>query len=153
MTHDGTDGTTVTEGNPDPDRTAGQAPATPGPGVASAGIPAGAEPSGAVSAGSVPEDAVDSTTDAPGGPQGGEQSARVVPGQPPGPAVPPVPAPGAGPGVTAPAVMAAQAASPEDGIHQQDKDPGSESTTTSSGAWTALAVPGKPDGEVDTRAR
>ncbi len=153
MAGEGADGTTTTEGNADPDRTAGQRAATPGPGEASAGIPAGAAPSGAVAAGSVPEDAVDATTQAPGGPQSGEQTARVVPGQPPGPAVAPVPAPGAGPGVSAPAVSTAQAASPDDGIHQQDKEPGSDATTSSSGAWTALAVPGKPDGEVDTRAR
>ena len=148
-----TDGTTMTDSTPDPDREAGQASATPGPGVASAGIPAGAAPSGAVSAGSVPEDGVDATTTTSGGPQSGEQTARVVPGQGPGPAVPPVPTPGAGIGVTSPGVQAAQAASPQDGIHAQDKAAGSDATTTSPGAWTATAVPGKPDGEVDTRAR
>ena len=148
-----TDGTTMTDSTPDPDRAAGQPSATPGPGVASAGVPAGAAPSGAVSAGSTPEDAVDGTTTTAGGPQAGEETARVVPGQPPGAAVPPVPTPGAGIGVTSPGVQTAQAASPEDGIDHQDKAAGSDATTTSSGAWTALAVPGKPDGEVDTRAR
>jgi hypothetical protein len=148
-----TDGTTMTDSTPDPDRAAGQPSATPGPGAASAGIPSGAAPSGAVSAGSVPEDAVDESTATSGGPVAGEQSARVIPGQGAGPAVPPVPTPGAGVGVSTPEVQAAQAASPEDGIDHQDKAAGSDATTTSSGAWTALAVPGKPDGEVDTRAR
>jgi hypothetical protein len=133
-------------------RPAGQPPATPGPGAASAGIPSGGAPSGAVSPGTVPEDGHDETATSPGGPQYGEQSARVVPGQPPGAAVPPVPAPGAV-GVTAPAVQASQAASPADGIHAQDKEPDSDASTSSPGSWTSLAVPGKPDGEVDTRAR
>ena len=132
----------------DSDRPSHQAPAAPGPGVASAGTPSGAAPSGAVSAGSTPADP--QSTDAS---SSDEQEARVVPGQGPGPAVPPVPPPGAGVGVSTPEVKAAQAASPEDGIHQQDKAADSDATTTSSGAWTALAPPGKPDGEVDTRAR
>lgn len=57
-------------------------------------------------------------------PAADEQAPRVVPGQP-----------------------------SEDGIDAQDKGPDSDATTTSPGAWTVLAVPGKPDGEVDTRPR
>lgn len=139
-------------GTDDATRTSGLPPATPGPGGAAAGVPAGDAPSGAVEAGAVPQDGVDETSESPGGPQYGEQSARVVPGQPPGAAVPPVPAPGA-PGMSAPAVQAAQAARPEDDLHAQEKDAGSDATTSSPGAWTGLAVPGKPDGEVDTRSR
>ena len=125
-----------------------QAPATDGPGVASAGIPAGAAPSGAVSPGS----SGDEPAAAPAAPSD-EQAPRAVPGQGTGPVVPPVPTPGAGIGVSTPGVQVGQAASPEDGIDAQDKAPDSDATTTSPGAWTALAVPGKPDGEVDTRAR
>lgn len=141
-----------TQQHADDGRAAGQPPATPGPGAASAGIPSGGSPSAATGAGTVPEDGRDESAGSPEGPQYGEQSARVVPGQEPGPAVPPVPAPGAV-GVTAPAVQASQAASPEDGIHAQDKEPDSDASTSSPGSWTSLAVPGKPDGEVDTRSR
>lgn len=72
---------------------------------------------------------------------------RVVPGQPPAAPVPPVPAPGD----TAPGVRAAQGASPEDGVHRGEKDDESDASVSSPGAWTAIAAPGKPDGEVDTR--
>ena len=41
---------------------------------------------------------------------------------------------------------------PEDGIHAGDKAPDSDASVTSPGAWTALAAPGAPDGEVDTRS-
>ncbi|HWH28468.1 MAG TPA: hypothetical protein VNU26_05820 [Mycobacteriales bacterium] len=135
------------------EQTTGQSPATGGPGEASAGVPSGAAPSGALSAGHVPEDARDDVVVAEAGPQGGGEGARALPGTPPGPAVSPVPAPGAAPGVSVPGVQAAQAASPEDGIPAGDKTPGSDASVSSPGAWTALAVPGKPDGEVDTRAR
>jgi hypothetical protein len=139
-------------GSAEKGRTAGQPPATPGPGAASAGIPSGGAPSGATNPGTVPEDASDETAPSPGGPQYGEQSSRVLPGQPPGPVVPPVPAPGAV-GVTAPAVQTSQAASPEDGIHRAEKEADSDASISSPGSWTSLAVPGKPDGEVDTRSR
>lgn len=66
-------------------------------------------------------------------------------------AVAPVPAPGHDDSSAGPGVRTAQGASPEDGIHAGDKDEGSDSSVSSPGAWTALAAPGKPDGEVDTR--
>jgi hypothetical protein len=65
--------------------------------------------------------------------------------------VQPVPAPGDKDSSAGPGVRTAQGASPEDGIHHADKAPGSDASVTSSGAWTALAAPGSPDGEVDTR--
>ena len=135
------------------DHEAGQAAATGGPGQASAGVPAGAAPSGAVEPGTTPEDQRDDTAPTAGGPQSGEQDVRVTPGQGPGPSVPPVPAPGAAPGVSAPAVMTAQAASPRDGVHAGEKKEGSDASVSSPGQWSSLAAPGKPDGEVDTRAR
>jgi hypothetical protein len=80
----------------------------------------------------------------------------VTPAQGPGSAgaagVQPVPAPGHPDSSAGPGVRVAQAASPEDGISQGDKAPGSDASVTSSGAWTALAKPGAPDGEVDTRS-
>lgn len=92
----------------------------------------------------------DSTED--GYPHGGDpSSAHPTPGQP-GAQAPPVPAPGMAPGTTTPGVQTAQGASPQDGIHADDKAAGSDASTTSPGAWTALAPPGKPDGEVDTRS-
>ena len=63
-----------------------------------------------------------------------------------------VPAPGHRDSSAGPGVRTAQGASPEDGIHQGDKAPGSDASVTSPGAWTAIAAPGHPDGEVDTRA-
>ncbi len=62
-----------------------------------------------------------------------------------------VPAPGHRDSSAGPGVRTAQGASPEDGITQADKAPGSDASVTSAGAWTALAAPGHPDGEVDTR--
>jgi hypothetical protein len=38
-------------------------------------------------------------------------------------------------------------------VHAGDKAEGSDASISSPGAWTAAAVPGKPDGEVDTRSR
>ena len=79
----------------------------------------------------------------------------VTPAQGPGQAgsagVQPVPAPGHADSSAGPGVRAAQGASPEDGISQADKSSGSDASVTSPGAWTALAAPGHPDGEVDTR--
>ncbi len=66
-------------------------------------------------------------------------------------AVAPVPAPGHDDSSAGPGVRTAQGASPEDGVHAGDKAEGSDSSVSSPGAWTALAAPGKPDGEVDTR--
>jgi hypothetical protein len=132
---------------------AAQAPATGGTGTSAAGVPSGAAPSRAVSAGHVPEDAVDERIPTDRGPQAGGDGARAVPGQPPGEAVPPVPAPGDAPGVALPGVQAGQGASPEDGVHAGDKGDDSDASVASAGAWTALAPPGKPDGEVDTRSR
>ena len=63
-----------------------------------------------------------------------------------------VPAPGSSDSSAGPGVRTAQGASPEDGIVQGDKAPGSDASVTSAGAWTALAAPGRPDGEVDTRS-
>jgi hypothetical protein len=131
--------------------TAAQAPATGGPGAAAAGVPAGGAPSGAVEAGHLPEDARDDRVPVDRGPEG--DGARAVPGQAPTSQAPPVPVPGAAAGTSVPGVQAAQGPSPEDGIHAGDKAAGSDASVSSPGAWTALAVPGKPDGEVDTRSR
>ena len=78
----------------------------------------------------------------------------VQPAQDPEAAVAPVPvpAPGHADSSAGPGVRTAQGASPDDGIHAGDKSEGSDSSVTSPGAWTALAAPGKPDGEVDTRS-
>lgn len=83
---------------------------------------------------------------------GGSGPAQAVPGQPPGSPVSPVPSPGEAPGTATPGVQAAQGASPQDGVHAGDKAEDSDAATSSPGAWTALAPPGKPDGEVDTRS-
>ena len=64
-----------------------------------------------------------------------------------------VPAPGSPDSSAGAGVRVAQGASPEDGIDAGDKASGSDASVSSPGAWTALAVPGKPDGEVDTRSR
>ncbi len=63
-----------------------------------------------------------------------------------------VPAPGHADSSAGAGVRTAQGESPEDGIHAGDKKPDSDASVTSPGAWTALAAPGKPDGEVDTRS-
>ena len=62
-----------------------------------------------------------------------------------------VPSPGHPDSSAGPGVRAAQGASPEDGVHAGEKSEGSDASVSSPGAWTALAAPGKPDGEVDTR--
>jgi hypothetical protein len=84
----------------------------------------------------------------PGHDQDDDTRARAVPGQLPGTSASPVPSPGDD---TSPGVRAAQGPSPEDGVHAGDKADGSDAAVSSPGAWTALAAPGKPDGEVDTR--
>ena len=76
---------------------------------------------------------------------------QVQPAQEPSAPVAPVPAPGAEDSSAGPGVRTAQGASPEDGVHAGEKDEGSDASVSSPGAWTALAAPGKPDGEVDTR--
>ena len=73
------------------------------------------------------------------------------PGQAGSQGVQAVPAPGHPDSSAGPGVRAAQGASPEDGIHAGDKDAGSDASVSSPGAWTAIAAPGHPDGEVDTR--
>ena len=75
----------------------------------------------------------------------------VQPAQDPDAPVAPVPAPGHEDSSAGPGVRTAQGASPEDGIHAGDKDEGSDASVSSPGSWTAIAAPGKPDGEVDTR--
>ena len=75
----------------------------------------------------------------------------VTPGQDVDEPVAPVPAPGHADSSAGPGVRTAQAASPEDGIHGAEKSEGSDASVSSPGAWTAIAAPGKPDGEVDTR--
>lgn len=84
-------------------------------------------------------------------PAGEPEGAGAVPGQQPGVAASPVPSPGEAPGASLPGVQAAQGASPDDGVHAGEKAEGSDASVSSPGAWTATAVPGKPDGEVDTR--
>lgn len=125
-------------------------PATGGTGSAAAGTPSGRSPSGFTSAGNEPVDsaaperpevAADATSGAP--------VARQVPGQPPGPAVSPVPAPGDVPGASVPHVAVGEAPNPAGG----EKTPGSDATAASPGSYVALAPPGHPDGEVDTRTR
>ena len=81
-----------------------------------------------------------------------DQPDPVQPGQDPDTPVAPVPAPGHADSSAGPGVRTAQGASPEDGVHAGDKAPGSDSAVSSPGAWTAIAAPGKPDGETDTRA-
>jgi hypothetical protein len=78
-------------------------------------------------------------------------SSAQGPGQAGHDAVLPVPAPGHAESSAGPGVRAAQGASPEDGIVAADKSEGSDASVSSPGSWTAIAAPGKPDGEVDTR--
>lgn len=111
-----------------------------------AGIPNGRSPSGATSPGTTPADAAPASGSQPEPP-------TQVPGQAPGVSVSPVPSPGDVPGASVPAVSAGEGASPEDGIHQGEKAPGSDSSIASPGSFVALAAPGHPDGEVDTRTR
>jgi hypothetical protein len=92
----------------------------------------------------MPEDSEDTSTSA------SDQPDPVQPAQ--DAAVAPVPAPGHADSSAGPGVRTGQGASPEDGVHAGDKAEGSDSSVSSPGAWTALAAPGKPDGEVDTRA-
>ena len=75
----------------------------------------------------------------------------VQPGQDAANPVAPVPAPGHGDSSAGAGVRTAQGASPEDGVHAGDKAEGSDAAVSSPGAWTSVAAPGKPDGEVDTR--
>ncbi len=120
------------------------------PGAASAGMPGGRAPSGATSSGVTPDDVADRpASDAVDDTAGPEQH---VAGQAAGSASP-VPSPGDVPGAGVPAVSVAQGASPEDGIHAGEKAPGSDASITSPAAAVALAVPGHPDGEVDTRTQ
>lgn len=76
----------------------------------------------------------------------------VQPAQDPAAPVAAVPAPGHADSSAGPGVRTAQAASPEDGVHAGEKDEDSDASISSPGAWTALAAPGQPDGEVDTRS-
>ena len=78
--------------------------------------------------------------------------ATVPPAQDPSAPVAPVPAPGHADSSAGTGVRTAQGASPEDGVHAGEKGEDSDASISSPGAWTALAAPGKPDGEVDTRA-
>lgn len=119
---------------------------TPTPGAA-AGTPNGLSPSGATSPGGTPPERP-RPDDAD---VAGEQ--RQVPGQPPGTVASPVPSPGDVPGASLPGVAAGEGASPDDGISQGDKGPDSDSSVASPGSFVALAPPGHPDGEVDTRVR
>jgi len=100
----------------------------------------------------VPEDR-QSTTVEQAGHDGGANPVTSAqgPGQSGRDGVLPVPAPGHADSSAGPGVRAGQGASPENGIHAADKSPGSDASVTSPGSWTALAAPGKPDGEVDTR--
>ena len=100
----------------------------------------------------MPEDRTHTTV-----PQAGSDAEAnpVNPAQGPGQAgsagVQSVPAPGHPDSSAGPGVRTAQGASPEDGVHAGEKSPGSDASVSSPGAWTALAAPGHPDGEVDTR--
>ena len=76
----------------------------------------------------------------------------VQPGQESDAPVAAVPAPGHADSSAGAGVRTAQGASPEDGVHAGEKAEGSDASVSSPGAWTAVAAPGKPDGEVDTRA-
>jgi hypothetical protein len=100
----------------------------------------------------VPEDRESTTVEQAGsdGSANPVSSARG-PGQAGHDAVLPVPTPGHPDSSAGPGVRAAQGASPEDGISAADKSEGSDASVSSPGSWTALAAPGKPDGEVDTR--
>jgi hypothetical protein len=97
----------------------------------------------------MPEDSDNSTPSAAANDAGANP---VTPAQDPAAPVAPVPAPGHPDSSAGPGVRAAQGASPEDGVHAGEKDEGSDASVTSPGAWTAIAAPGKPDGEVDTRS-
>ena len=96
----------------------------------------------------MPEDSAKTTPETSGGQ---DEANPVTPGQDAAAPVAPVPAPGHEDSSAGPGVRTAQGASPEDGIHAGDKAEGSDASVSSPGAWTALAAPGKPDGEVDTR--
>jgi len=133
--------------------TTGRPAATGGTGGAAAGMPGGDAPSGPVEPGSVPVDGGDMTQTGPGEPAAGSVGPRITPGQAPQPGYSPVPAPGDAPGSSVPAVETSGAASPEDGLHQGGLKEGTDASVTSPGQFVALAVPGHPDGEVDTRTR
>ena len=97
----------------------------------------------------MPEDSAKTTPTSTDGHSGDNP---VSPAQDAAAPVAPVPAPGHEDSSAGPGVRTAQGASPEDGVHAGDKSEGSDASVSSPGAWTALAAPGKPDGEVDTRA-
>ena len=104
----------------------------------------------------MPEDREHTTVEQAGSDAGGDGGANpVTPAQGVGQAgsqgVQPVPAPGHRDSSAGAGVRTAQGASPEDGITQEDEAPDSDASVTSPGAWTAIAAPGAPDGEVDTR--
>ena len=100
----------------------------------------------------MPEDRESTTVEQAG--SDGEAN-PVPPAQGPGQAgsagVQPVPAPGHADSSAGPGARTAQGASPEDGVHAGEKSEGSDASISSPGSWTAIAAPGKPDGEVDTR--
>jgi hypothetical protein len=96
----------------------------------------------------MPEDRATTTPDSPDSDPGANP---VAPAQDPAAPVAAVPAPGHEDSSAGPGVRTAQGASPEDGVHAGDKSEGSDASVSSPGAWTALAAPGTPDGEVDTR--
>ncbi len=99
----------------------------------------------------MPQDRKDMNVSATDGPDGEDgRGASVDAGG--APDVQAVPAPGHADSSAGPGVRKAQGASPEDGITAGDKAPGSDASVSSPGAWTALAAPGAPDGEVDTRS-
>ena len=101
----------------------------------------------------MPEDRNATTVDAAGSDgEANPVTSAQGPGQAGASGVQAVPAPGSPDSSAGPGVRAAQGASPEDGIHAGDKAPGSDASISSPGAWTALARPGSPDGEVDTRS-
>ena len=98
----------------------------------------------------MPNDAENTTAD-PADSSGDPQTRPVQPGQDPEVPVAAVPAPGHADSSAGPGVRTAQGASPEDGVVAGEKGEDSDASVSSPGAWTAIAAPGKPDGEVDTR--
>lgn len=96
----------------------------------------------------MPDDAAQTT---PASSDADPGATPVTPAQDPAAPVAAVPAPGHEDSSAGPGVRTAQGASPQDGVHAGEKSEGSDASVSSPGAWTALAAPGKPDGEVDTR--
>lgn len=97
----------------------------------------------------MPDDAQKTTVQTEG-PDGGAGPSQ--PGQDPTDRVAAVPAPGSADSSAGSGVRTAQGASPEESTSAGDEAEGSDAESTSAGAWTAIAAPGKPDGEVDTRS-